>query len=76
MLRNHKESKESAKLKRNILMKAQTRTSRRMEQKQKENSSFMKDLMMDVAEDKWQCKVCGKFKSSKSEMFQHITKQM
>ena len=76
MLRNHKESKESAKLKWNILMKAHTRTSRRMEQKQKEESSLMKDMMMDVAEDKLQCKVCGKFKSSKSEMIQHIKKHM
>ena len=76
MLRNHKESKETAKLKRNILMKAHTRTSKRKEQKQKEQSSFIKDIMMDVAEDKWQCKVCAKFESSKSEMLRHVTKHV
>ena len=76
MLRNHKESKETKKLKRNILMKAHTRTSKRKEEKQKENSSFIKDMMMNVADDKWQCKLCAKFESSESEMFRHVTKHM
>ena len=76
MLQNHREIKESAKLKRNNLMKVHTRTSRRMEQKQKKISSFLKYMLIDVADNKWQCKVCGKFKSSKNEMFQHITKHM
>ena len=31
---------------------------------------------MEVAEDQWQYKVCAKFESSESEMFQHVAKHM
>ena len=74
VLSTHRTSSAAGLLKKKRSIKANSKQLKYLEDQEK--SIYIKDMVMRLSENKWQCKVCAKISNSEPELNRHVVKHM
>ena len=74
VLSTHRTSSAAVLLKKRRSIKADSKQLKYLEDQEK--SIYIKDMVMKLSENKWQCKVCAKISNSETELHRHVVKHM